>query len=244
MWFGVSLPHSVAVNSVGEVVVSQCFGDVIIFDKKGKRLRSVQHELEYCSGVAVDGEDNIYCIDLDSNEIMTCNRNGGHVKGHKVKQGQRHSCVAVVGDEVMVCERGNKGTIIAYDRELKYVRRIAGRGMGIFYDLSPDSHGNLYVTDYDNSVIRVFSIDGDLLRSFGCDENGVKKLSGPRGVCVAGQYVHVTDGGLDNVSVFTTEGAYVTSFGHHSSEEGCFRSPRGLCVDGDGFVYVADSGND
>ena len=245
VWRGVSWPTGVAVNSMGEVVVVSKDGDVIIFDKEGKRLRSVQHKLRWCHGVAVDREDNIYYIDFDSNKIMRCNRNGGRVKVHKVKQvqGPGHRGVAVVGDEVMVCERGNKGTIIVYDRELEYVRQMAGRGMGELYDLSPDSHGNLYVTDYYRSVIRVFSIDGDLLRSFGCDEGGVKKLKRPLGVCVAGQYVYVTDGGLYNVSVFTTEGAYVTSFGHRGSEEGCFGSPRGLCADRDGFVYVADVSN-
>ena len=245
VWRGVSWPAGVAVNSVGEVVVSEDYRNVIIFDNEGNTLRSVQHELGRCFGVAVDREDNIYCIDFVSNKIMRCNRNGGRVKVHKVKQvqGPGHLGVAVVGDEVMVCERGNKGTIIVYDRELEYVRQIAGKGMWTFYDLSPDSHGNLYVIDHDNSVIRVFSIDGDLLRSFGCDENGVKKLKRPRGVCVAGQYVYVADAWLNNVSVFTTEGAYVTSFGYCGSEEGCFNYPYGLCVDRDGFVYVADVNN-
>ena len=86
---------------------------------------------------------------------MRCNRNGGRVKVHQIKQvqGPGYLGVAVVGDEVMVCEYGSKGTIMVYDRELKCVRQIAGRGMGRFCDLSPDSHGNLYVTDYDNSVI-------------------------------------------------------------------------------------------
>ena len=242
VWSGVSYPNGVAVNSVGAVVVSESNGDIIIFDKEGNRLRSVQHKLVWSYGVAVDGKDNIYSTYSKFNKIMRCNRNGGRVKVHKVKQvqGPGHRGVAVVGDEVMVCECGSDGTITVYDRELKYVRQIAGRGMGEFFDLSPDSHGNLYVTDYPNSVIRVFSIDGDFLRSFGCDENGVKKLNRPRGVCVAGQYVYVTDEGLHNVSVFSTEGAYVTSFGHRGSEEGCFYYPYGLCVDKDGFVYVAD----
>ena len=240
-----SYPTGVAVNSVGEIVVSEEKRSVIIFDKEGKRLRSVKHYLVGSRGVAVDGEDNIYCIDFDSNKIMRCNRDGGSVKVHTVKQvqGSGHRGVAVVRDEVMLCERGNKGTIMVYDRELKYVRQIAGRGMGEIRNLSSDSHGNLYVTDYGNSVVRVISIDGDLLHSFDCDENGVKKLSRPSGVCVAGQYVYVTDGGLHNVSVFTTEGAYVTSFGHYGSEESCFMHPRALCVDRDCFVYVIEYSN-
>ena len=48
VWRGVSLPTGIAVNSVGEVVVSEADGDVIIFDKEGKRLRSVQRKLEWC----------------------------------------------------------------------------------------------------------------------------------------------------------------------------------------------------
>ena len=236
LWRGLNWPSSVAVNSVGEMVVCEASRDVIIVDKRGKRLRNIQHELGYCYGVAVDGEDNIYCIDLGSNKIMRCNNNGSSVKVYKVKQVQRlgHCGVAVMGDEVMVCERGNEGTIVVYDRELKYVREIAGRGMGTFYDLSPDGHGNLYVTDYDNSVIRVFKINGDLLHSFGCDKNGVKKLSSPHG---AGQHVYVTDVyvtdvGCHNVSMFTTEGVYVTSFGRYGFD------PRALCVGRDGFVQV------
>ena len=179
VWFGVSYPTGVTVNSVGEVVVSEAKRDVVIFDKEGNRLRSVQHKLEFCYGVAVDGEDNIYCIDFYSNKIMRCNRNGGSAKVHKIKQvqGSGRRDVAVVGNEVMVCERGNEGTIMVYGRKLTYVRHITGRGMRTFHGLSPDIHGNLYVTDYANSVTRVFSIHGVLLLSFGCDENGVKKLS-------------------------------------------------------------------
>ena len=107
---GLCVPTGVAVNSMGELVVSG--GDVIIFDKEGNTLRSVQHELAWCHGVAVDGEDNIYCTYLFSNKIMRCNMNGGRVKVHQVKQvqGRGRSGVSVVGDEVMVCERGNKGT--------------------------------------------------------------------------------------------------------------------------------------
>ncbi len=141
---------------------------------------------------------------------------------HEVQQveGPGYWGVAVVGDEVMVCECNNRGTILVYDREVKYVRCIEQDGMRAFYNIDPQ--GNLYVTDYDNDCIRVFSNDGVLLRSFGCDDDGVNKLNKPHGVCVSGQYVYVTNFGGDNVSVFTTEGEYVTSFGQHGNKEGEF----------------------
>ena len=51
--------------------------------------------------------------------------------------------------------------------------------MGDFINLFSDSHGNLYVTDRDKSMIRVFSNDGVLLHSFGCDDDGVNRLNDP-----------------------------------------------------------------
>ncbi len=137
---------------------------------------------------------------------------------HEVQQvkGPGYSGVAVVGDEVMVCEDNNRGTILVYDREVKYVRRIEQDGMGEFFNISADPQGNLYVT-YDNDCIRVFSNDGVLLRSFGCDDDGVKKLNESGGVCVSGQYVYVTNHYGHSVSVFTTEGEYVTSFGQYGN---------------------------
>ena len=85
-------------------------------------------------------------------------------------------------------------------------------------DISSDPHGNLYVSDYKNSCIRIFSSDGESLYSLGCEN----KLSGPCGVCVAGQYVYVAGWNSHNISVFTTEGAYVTLFGR-------FKHPLGVC---------------
>ena len=92
-------------------------------------------------------------------------------------------------------------------------------------------------------LIRVFSNDGVLLHSFGCDKNGINRLNDPHGICVSGQYVYVSNDGSDNVSVFTTAGLYVTSFGQKGREEGEFKSPSGICVDQHAIVYVCDSYN-
>ena len=219
--------------------------DIIKLDDEGKKHVIVEHSatsLSKLSDVATDKEDNIYCTDRDTNKILRCDKNGKNIRVYKIQQakGRGHWGVAVVGDEVMLCEHERKGTIMIYNRELKYVRRIVRKDMGKLYNISVDSHGNLCVIDYDKSLIRVFSSDSILLRSFGDDDNGVKRLKQPWGVCVAGQYVYVSNHCGHNLSVFTTAGHYVTSFGHKGQEEGEFLYPCGIGTGKHTMLYVCD----
>ena len=216
VWDDLNRARGITTNSVGDVIVMEYSGDIVKLESKGKKSVLVYHsdsKLTRLQSVSTDDEDNIYCIDFDSNKVMKCNKNGGNVQVHAVKQVQGHWGVAVVGDEMMLCERKNKGTIMVYDRELKYVRRVEHSGLKEFKSVSADNHGNLYVTDYIYNCIQVFSTDGVFLRSFGRDSGGVKRLGRPYYVCVSGHYVYVTNSDGHYVSVFTTAGDYVTSFG-------------------------------
>ena len=247
VWTGISHPYGVTVNLEGEVIVCKYLGDIVKLDKEGKKHVIVKHSstTSELSGVATDKEDNIYCSDRVTNKVLRCDKNGRNIHVYEVQQveGSGHWGVAVVRDEVMLCENGSKGTIMIYNRELEYVRRIVHEDMGEFINLSSDSHGNLYVTDWSKSMIRVFSNDGVHLRSFGCDSNGVKRLKYPHGICVSGQYVYVSNELGHDVSVFTTAGHYVTSFGQGDHKEGEFRYLHGICIDQHAIVYVCDCFN-
>ena len=211
----------------------------MLLDKKGNRLKKLDHNLKYLRGVAVDGDDNIYFVEEGKNIIYKSDKQMKKITSKTTNQKGKpgHWYVAVVGDEVMVCDR--EGNINVYSKELEYVRQIAGP----FHSISSDEHGDLYVCNEDNSCANVYTNEGQLLRSFGCNEDGVKKLKCPRGVCVSGQYVYVANRFGHNISVFTTQGQYVTSFGQRGKGEGEFNGPWGVCVDRDGFVYVCDCNN-
>ena len=252
VWDGIEHAHGITTNSVGDVIVTEYFRDIVKLESKGKTSVLVEHsdsklasKLAMLESVSTDDEDNIYCTDYDSNKVMKCNKNGGNVQVYEVEQVKDpgHWGVAVVGDEVMLCEYDNQGTIMVYNRELKYLRRVEHRGMGELKGVSADNHGNLYVTDSTCDCIQVFDNDGVFLRSFFRDSNGMERLGDPYYVCVSGHYVYVTNFGGHYVSVFTTAGDYVTSFGQRGSGEGDFNCPCGVCTDKDGFVYVADCDN-
>ena len=246
VWSGIRYPAGVTENSEGDIIVAERQGDIVKFDKEGKKHVLVEHSktmLDKLIAVAADNEDNIYCTDMNSNKIMRCNKNGDNVQVYEVKQveGPGHWGVIIVGDEVMLCECNNTGTVMVYDRELEYVRCIEHGGMGTFLGVCADNHGNLYVTAYTKSRIHVFSNDGVFLRSFGRDGNGMERLNGPWGVCVSGQYVYVANHNGHNVSVFTTAGDHVTTFGEQGNKEGSFAYPYHIFVDH--FVFVADLNN-
>ena len=100
--------------------------------------------------------------------------------------------MAVVGDEVMVCDRGKNCTIHVFSKELEHVRQITSHtsGQGTFNSLSSDEHGHLYVcySHGDNSCIQVF---GEFLHSFGCDGTGVNKLASPIDICIVSPYIYI-----------------------------------------------------
>ena len=241
---GFSGPTGVACNSEGEIILCELYGDVVLLDKKENRLTSIKksehmQNLDSLCGVAVDGDDNIYFVEFDKNIIHRSDKQMKKItsKATNQKGEPGHLCVAVVGDEVIVGDR--EGNINIYSKELEYVRQIAGPCASV----SSDEHGNLYVGSEKNSCANVYTNEGHFLLSFGCDEDGVKKLKDPSDVCVSGQYVYVVNWGGHNISVFTTQAQYVTSFGQRGKREGEFYGPWGVCVDRDGFVYVCDYSN-
>ena len=245
VWTHLTRPTGITVNSVGEILVSQGCGNIIKFNTQGNRRTLVDQErVNSLCKIEVDDEDNIYCMEDFSNRILRCDRNGRNIKMQVLKHGtEGQRGLAVVGEEVMVCVKDNRGTIMVYDKELNYVRSIEHRDVGDFWAISADSHGNLYWADWNNSMIQVFSNDGVFMRSFGIDGKGEKKVKSPWGLCVSGHYVYVCNSYFNNISVFATDGVYVTSFGQRGSNEGDFNWPHSVCVDQDGFVYVTDCYN-
>ncbi len=250
VWRGLKVPIDIASNSIGELIVAELSGDIVKIHEDATRRIRVKRSTSGLSelfGLATDEQDNIYSTSLDSNKIMRYDKNGNNAQAYKVEQvkGPGHWGVAVLEEEVLVCERHNEGTIMVYDRrDFKYLRSIVHKESGPLYRLSIDTHSNIYTTDHIKHMVRVFSKDGVLLRSFGCDNNGVKILKNPRGVCVSGQFVYITNYHGHNVSVFTTAGDYVTSFtGLHGDRAGEFRHPIGITVDINNFIYTTSSVN-
>ena len=150
------------------------------------------------------------------------------------KEDASYEGVAVVGDEVLVCDKNSD--VKVFTKDLKFVRQIGSHGdrPGQFHDIrnvSSDEHGNVYIIDRHKRCVHVYSNGGEFIRTIGAD-----KLRDPYDIAVSGHYVFITDDRGHPVSVFTTDGDYVASVGRRHDND----NRHTVCVDKDEFVYICN----
>ena len=249
---GLDKPYGVAVNSAGEVLVTER-EKIAVFDKKGKKRRDIKMPTDDVSlrGIAIDKDDNIYVTDIMRHCLVKLNK-ADEVLKTVCTRGSDHGefkypiGVAVIGDRVFVCDRQNHRLQVFTKERLEFVKTIGLQGQGcehfIFpFDITQDELGNMYVCDYGSNRVKLVNKQGEFQLSFSKKADG--QLNGPTGVCVVDQFVYVVEWGGHRVSVFSRDGQFVTSFGNGGKKEGEFNSPFGICVDCDSFVYVCDCVN-
>ncbi len=112
------------------------------------------------------------------------------------------------------------------------LKRPVGVGVG------PD--GRVYVVDFGNKRVSIFTNQGRFLSSFNTVGEGAK-LSNPVHLAIKGNEVWVTDRRLRSISVFDLEGKFLRTF--EPKNEKLNWTPLALGFDNDGALRVTDVGN-
>ena len=233
---GVKGPHGVAISMDEEVVVAESGGGVVsVFDKQGKKLRTIQHNnLREPRGVATDPDGNIY-VSNSEDTVVKFSRDGRPLLVNK-SLGPNLFLTHVNSDTLFICSE--KRVLLVACEDLHLITKFGkkGKGKGDFNCSHQVVSVNreLYITDYSNCRVQVFSQEGlTFVRSFEVKDPSTQKLCNTCGVCVGPDglmYVVCSDPSC--VLVLTLGGECVASLG------GVGVWPVGVAVDADGFVYV------
>lgn len=133
-----------------------------------------------------------------------------------------------------------------------------GIGNGSFdrpVDVAVDTDGNFYVLDAGNNRVQRYDSFSNYLTSWGAYGTRPGEFINPKAILVdttrtgGFHYIFVLDAGNHRVQIFQFERqtgkiVFFESWGGLGSRDGDFKDPRDIVLDGEGFIWVLDSGNE
>jgi DNA-binding beta-propeller fold protein YncE len=96
----------------------------------------------------------------------------------------------------------------------------------------------VYVTDFGDFKIKVYSHDGEFIRSVGSYGQGIGQFSRPKGIAVdKDENLFVVDAGFENAQIFSKSGKLLMFFGGNYKGPGDMWLPAKVTLDYDNMEY-------
>ena len=166
-------------------------------------------------------------------------RNWKDMKCQKIlKCGCPCDAVATKGNHIAV---GASNSIHVYDRSSTDLLHTIGEsqlGDELYVTFCDQEH--ILVSDYDNSNIEMFTIQGRHVRTI---DRGSTTFSPCGNTISLDGHIYVCDVANHCVCVFDVNGKFLFSFGSPGSGDECFDCPVDLCFASDGFLHITDETN-
>jgi DNA-binding beta-propeller fold protein YncE len=98
--------------------------------------------------------------------------------------------------------------------------------------------GKVYVTDFGDFTVKVYSRAGDHLRTVGSYGDGVGQFTRPKGIAVdRDSILYVADAAFNNVQLFNAAGEVLMFFGGSSGGPGSMSLPAQIALDYENLDY-------
>ena len=246
---GVRCPYGITISKSGEVIAAdheRCEdGEVVVFNKQGEKVKAIKHaSIKHLCGVATDPDGHIYMSSSSPPTVTKISGDGQTllVQAKIKSKGVELRMMRFIDGQLFVCSWSDYTVIVLDCRNLREIRRFGRKGSGdgeFNYPIDVVAEkGELYVSDYNNHRIQVFSMEGRFIRSFTVKDPATPKSYYPRGLCVGpDRLLYIACHAPDRIFAFMLAGECVASV----AVEG---DPAGIAADTDGFLYVCNKGGD
>ncbi len=250
-------PTGVAADDKGNIYVTEpTRGKVVVFDSNGNFVRSFGNagsgpgSLRGPLGIAVDSQRNrVYVADRERFRLVIYNLNGKFLTETPIMSPVQP---VVAKDRVYLTTYGPIA-VLSLDGKLLYTWGARSRMVGGFdyaHGICVDHHGDVYVSDTNNTRLVALNKKGAVLWVRGTPPTGVLDpkagLNLPAGLAIDGKdRLYVVDAFDYAIKVYSTRGNQIAKFGGGSGNlEGQFNMPDGIAYLGNQTFAVADKFND
>jgi len=254
----VAEPMGIATSDDGTRIYVSDFAQaaVFIFDFGSKKFTKLGKDepLARPSGIALDGEENLYVVEQEKKAITVFNRKGELLRSITDPSIDRPTGIAIdrPRGRIYLTDTGHSKSTAAhivrmFDLQGKLLGTVGkGKGSDPGQFLFPtfvavDAQGNLYVTDTLNSRVQVFDPDGNYVKSIGERGNAWGMFDKPKGVATDSfGNVYIVDSGWSNVQIFNQKGQVLLFFGGRGPIPGLLKNPTAIAIDPKNRIYVGD----
>lgn len=254
------LPHGIAVDSRGRVLVADTKGQVVHLFDAGKRSYKQLHppaSNPFLSPIAIalDSQERIYVTDSGRSLIFVFRPDGKFLKtigalGRNESIFKRCTGLAIDrrNDTLYVVDTVAM-RVVVLNSEGRVLNRIgrAGDGPAEFNyptHITVADDGSLWVVDSLNFRVQHLDASGRFLAAFGGPGDRAGAFDKPKGIAVDSHgRILVVEGRNDRVQAYDPSGQLLFTFGNTGNAPGEFFLPTGIALDNEGRLYVSDSQN-
>jgi DNA-binding beta-propeller fold protein YncE len=255
-------PRGIAVGPNGDVLVADMMNNRVLRFGKDGHFKSVigrptaikgkakAGELEEPSGVAVDGQGNVYVADTWNGRIQKFDPSGRQVGEYGGARYTFYSPRNVAVDRqgnVYVADTGNS-QIKVIDPSGKLIKAVGSKGSGgegfnEVFGLAINSKGELFAADPGNKRIHKFGPGPDFkfLKEKKVAGWQLNSPSWPHLTVDAQDHVIAVDNAGKKLWVYDSELNYLGTVGAPNGLEGV-GSPMGIAAAADGGIWLSDAG--
>ena len=240
-----------------EIIVNDdATNQLIIFDHQLKFSHVIGDQdingnkgLQGITGIAMDKGGYLYVSDCKLNCIKRFKLDGQFVSqfgSEGVNEGQFRSpfgLLLTTSKLLFVCDRQNDRIQVFENEQFSYCFGGYGRESGNLHepiDLTTNTNADkLFVTEFKNHRVQVFTLNGQFLQIFGVFPDTVE-LKNPTGIFYTPDgHVLVSSYGTDKVLVFEADGRFVSAIEGTHGGRGRFSCPCGVMVRDNGQIVIA-----
>ncbi|WP_223550801.1 6-bladed beta-propeller [Aestuariivivens sp. NBU2969] len=219
-----SKPYGVTVEKSKVYVADIGLPGVNIIDlekKTFKQFKPIHRDFTFILSMAVDSNDDLYLLDTKTMTVIIYDVDGKLKDQFKVPENLRPVRIKIKDDKIYIGDIGT-GKIYIYSKEThELIDQIPKKEvvegdknfvyMVMDFDLT-DRH--IYILDAGEYKVKVFTIDGELVSSFGENGKGYGQFVRPKGIAVDKEgYILVSDAATNAVQLFNKDGQSLMAFG-------------------------------
>lgn len=243
----ITKPHGIATNKGKLFICDTGIKGLEVIDFENETfvqfIPTGKGELKMPIGCRVDKDGNLYVADRERQQIVIFDAKGIYKHSFGETDNFIPTDVFVTDDKIWVSNSKNNKINVYNKNTYELIFTFPDAETGTVERLYTPiclyvNNDIVYVTDFGDFKIKLYTLDGKFIRSVGSYGKGIGQFVRPKGIAVdSSDNLYVIDAGFENTQIFNKEGNLLMHFGGPYKGHGDMYLPFGIAFEYENMDY-------